>query len=223
MIIGPDFVWLHFPKCAGSSLELALRDLLANRSDIHFDDIDDVSSHWHNSISQRQESNPSFDPSGKLIIACVRRLPSWIISRVQFEATRHDQLVASREMIVSGKFFEPGGEVNSADDYMTLYSDVSRWIRIENLVEDVASIFDLRADVVATSLAKHTTRVTPYIKDPKFWFTDDEIANLYASNPLWASVEDRVYGDRLGKPIPQRTSYVSNQWKKAVNLFFGES
>ena len=61
-------------------------------------------------------------------------------------------------MIVSGKFFEPDGEINSADDHMSLYSDVDQWIRTENLVGDVAAIFDLRADALAASLAQHTTR-----------------------------------------------------------------
>lgn len=195
MIIGPDFIWLHFPKCAGTTLELALRDLLKGRPGVKFDDIDGVTGHWHHTIAERQAIDPSFHLRGKRVLACLRRLPSWIMSMVIFEATRNEHMVATRDMIVHGQCFD-SGIVNRADDYLDLFNaDVHHWIRTEHLAADVATAFDLRHADVAEAMLRHKSNVTPpYIRDTAFWFTDDDLCTLYASNPLWAAVEDRVYG-----------------------------
>lgn len=196
MIIGSDFIWLHFPKCAGTTVELALRDLLEGRPDIRFDDIDGVTGYWHHTIAERQSIDPSFDPSGKQVLACLRRLPSWIMSMVTFEATRNEHLVATRDMIVHGRCFD-GDYLNRADDYLNLfYSDVDQWIRTEYLADDLAEALDLPVSAVAKALLRHKANVTEsYIKEVSFWFTDDDLATLYASNPLWASVEGKIYRD----------------------------
>ncbi|MER8747517.1 hypothetical protein NKH54_31470 [Mesorhizobium sp. M1004] len=188
-------------------MELALRDLLKDRPAVKFDDIDDLTGHWHHTIAERQAADPSFDPTGKRVFACIRRLPSWIMSMVVFEATRNKHLVATREMIVRGQCFD-GTYVNRADDYIDLFNvDVHHWIRTEYLAADVAKAFDLQQDDVAEALLRYRSNVTPpYIKNTEFWFTDDDLGTLYANNPLWASVEDRVYGGHA--PISLRQSLV---------------
>ncbi|RUX09709.1 MULTISPECIES: hypothetical protein [unclassified Mesorhizobium] len=204
MIIGPDFIWLHFPKCAGTTLELALRDLLKGRPAIEFDDIDDTTGRWHHTIAERQKADPSFDPSGKRVFACIRRLPSWIVSMATFEATRNEHLVATREMIVRGRCFD-GTYVNCADDYMDLFNmDVHHWIRTEYLAGDVAKAFDLPQADVADALLRYKSNVTPpYVRNTGFWFTDEDLDTLYSNNPLWASVEDRVYGGHTPSSLRQ--------------------
>ncbi len=114
---------------------------------------------------------------------------------VIFEATRNENLIATRDMIVHGQCFD-GFFVNQADDYLTLFnSDVDQWIRTEYLAEDLAKALDLSVSAVAEALMRHKANVTaPYIKEMSFWFTDDDLTTLYASNPLWASVEERLYG-----------------------------
>jgi hypothetical protein len=34
-----------------------------------------------------------------------------------------------------------------------------------------------------------------YDHDVTHWFTPEQIRRLYRNNPLWASVEERLYGD----------------------------
>ncbi len=197
MIIGPDFVWLHFPKCGGTSLEHALRGLLAGR-ECQFDEINPGSGViWHHSVKQRMEADPTFNPTGKRIISCIRRLPAWILSRVHYEAHRSGR-IATRDMIARGQFFEADGGINNADTYVRLYSPVDVWLRTEHLAEDVAAAFGF--DEVETQDAIGQVNVTPnYVKDPDFWFTQADLRRLYDANPLWADVEARVSGGGLAR------------------------
>ena len=210
MIIGPDFVWLHFPKCAGTTLELALRDLLADRPGVQFDEIDEETGHWHHSIAERQAEDPTFDVSGKKVFCCIRRLPSWLLSRTMFELSRNEFLVPSRYMLAEGKFFAGvGNAVNQADEYVELYrDDVHKWLRTEHLASDVSRAFSLDLAAVKAALTKHRTRITPpYVKRVEFWFTDEDLEHLYEANPLWAEVERKVYGTTA--PTALRQSLVT--------------
>lgn len=194
MIIGSDFVWLHFPKTAGSSLDAALRELIGGRPGVVFDDLDDQSGVWHHTVSQRMTADADFDPSGKRVFCGIRRLPAWVMSRVQFEAERSGK-VATREMIERGEFFEPDGAAWPADVYMQMYApDVTDWIRTESLADDVAAAFSIDLAVVKEVIATHRKRETRYVKDTSFWFTADQIERLYDANPIWAKVEREVYG-----------------------------
>lgn len=178
MIVGPDFVWLHFPKCAGTTLDLALRDLLAGRPGIQFDRIDEQSGRWHHSIAERRAEDSRFNVAGKKIICCIRRLPSWLISRTMFEMSRNEHLIPSRDMIAEGRFFAGiGNAVNQADEYVGLYyPDVHQWLRTEYLASDVARAFGLDVADVSAALERHRSRVTPtYIKRTEFWFTDEDL------------------------------------------------
>lgn len=123
MIVGPDFVWLHFPKCGGSAVELALQKLLAGHRDIVFDPIDRRSALWHDTINARRRRDPQFSLEGKRIVCGIRRLPAWLLSRVHFEAARSGSgALPTREQFLLGKFREARGAVNQADTYMKMYN-----------------------------------------------------------------------------------------------------
>lgn len=195
MIIGPDFVWLHMPKCAGSTLELALRHLLRDRPGIQFDEIDEKSGRWHHNIAARKDEDPSFDVTGKRVLCCIRRLPAWVMSRVMFEITRNEHLIPSREMLVKGRCFESDGSVHSADEYIELFcDDVDGWLRVEFLAHDVAHAFNLKLEDVIEAIARYRIRDTSYVKRTEFWFTDDDLLSLYRANPTWSKLEKRLYG-----------------------------
>jgi hypothetical protein len=93
MIIGPDFVWLHFPKCAGTFTENIIRRLDANSGKIAFDPIDPAEIIWHQNVVER-ENITGEKLRDKVIISNFRRLPFWIISRIQFEANRSGNRVS---------------------------------------------------------------------------------------------------------------------------------
>lgn len=204
MIIGPDFIWLHVPKCGGTAAERCLRQALGSNPEVHFDTIgpsEEVI--WHQNIQARANYDPDFDPSGKRIIACIRRLPGWLLSRVHFEYIRppihpgpaRDMQVPTRDMLVRGEFFEYSGYHHKADNMIRQYDNpsVDHWIRIEHLHEDLSAFFGFDVGEVPRI---NETRVD-YIKNLDFWFTPDEIAQLYEHNPIWAAIERKAYGNTL--------------------------
>lgn len=198
MIIGSDFVWLHLPKCGGTAAETALRKLLSCRSDIAFDTIDDISGVWHDSIKRRQQRNPSFDLGEKRIISGIRRLPYWLLSISHYEIARGER-PATREMLLGGKVYTAGGAAISADQVIGSFVKprVDSWIRTENMVEDIARIFDLPRDTVEETLRKENVGRINYVRQLSFWFTDKELSGLYSANPIWTSAEREAYGDIL--------------------------
>lgn len=36
-----------------------------------------------------------------------------------------------------------------------------------------------------------------YVRDLRFWFTRSELEGIYEANPIWAGLEEKVYGDLL--------------------------
>lgn len=189
-------MWLHFPKCGGVSVDAALRKAFAGRKDIHFDDIKNHSNViWHQSIKQR-----GAEAANKRVICCIRRLPNWLLSRVHFEAERNPGYVATREMLLRGAFYENDGRINIEDAYATMYNNppVSTWIRVENMNEDLAAAFGLDS----VQVERDNKTALPYVKDLSFWFTPNDLRNLYDANPAWASIERQVYGSTLADNLP---------------------
>lgn len=195
MIVGPDFIWLHFPKCGGTSVEVALREVFAHDRRVAFDPIDLTNVIWHHSIREREKHDPSFNPAGKRVISCFRRLPTWLLSRVHFEAWRSPKLVPSRQEFLSGKFYEANGFLNSADRVLARYTSpqIDQWIRVENLNEDFAKAFGVANFIVK----KINEAKVSFIKKESFWFTPDDLRRIYESNPKWAEMEFRVYGNLM--------------------------
>lgn len=198
MIVGPNFVWLHFPKCAGSAVEAALRRIFAGRDDIHFDDIDPNNVIWHQNLAQRRQYDPSFNPSGKLVIACFRRLPEWVLSRVHFEAQRPPHYVASRSMVLRGESYNQNGSIGRADDVLELfYRDVKLWIPIENISERLADTLNIDAAHLNRQLRVENKGKFDYLRRTGFWYTQEELKKLYDASPLWRDLERRTYGNLL--------------------------
>jgi len=197
MIQGPDFVWLHLPKCAGTSLEAALREIWRGDPAYRFDAKDFRKVIWHDNIDARRRRDPGFELGGRRIIANFRRLPHWLLSRVHFEAQRPPHHIVTREMFLRGDLFERTGTLNRADDYALSYNmpPVDCWIRSENLVEDAAKAFGLDPEILRAK--RKQVSALHYIKSLDFWFTKRELADLYAASPHWAELELRIYGSLL--------------------------
>ena len=203
MVISDDFIWLHFPKTAGTSTEKVLRKLFGKVKTVHFDKIDHHHIIWHHTIAKRRAHDPDFSPSGKKLICGFRRLPHWLLSRIYFEYSRNPQRIVTRDMLLRGQFFEAKGDLNNADVYARRYSpDVTHWIRTEHLVDDFYAVFGPLSGVKQPRIEKYfakgknRTKVN-YIKDIQFYFSAAELAQLYACNPLWARIEQEIYGNLL--------------------------
>lgn len=199
MIEGPDFVWLHFPQCAGSATERCLRRLWGADTRWLFDRIDHADALRYDTIAERQARDAAFVLAGRRVVSNFRRLPYWLLSRVHAEAHRAPHRIPSRELLARGEFITRHGAVRRPDDVLRALDTprVSEWVRAEYLAHDLARVFSLAEDEVAEHLPAANTQQPTYVRDLRFWFTPNELAALYRANPRWADLEASLYGDVL--------------------------
>jgi hypothetical protein len=192
MVIGDRFAWGHLQKTAGDAT-LGLFRLFPHL--IVYSDPRNVEEK-HASFASR-----AADVEGKLLSANFRRLPDWTLSWAQHRAryaTRPDgkpvAMNSPHQMV----------EVPRADKRLSILTDdgryhVDRWIRMEELAQDFTDFISELTDVSAEDRARiasfDSVNVLDYDHDIRHWFTPDQVRRLYHNNPLWASVEERVYGD----------------------------
>jgi hypothetical protein len=192
MVIGERFAWGHLQKTAGDAT-LGLFRLFPDL--IVYSDPRNVEEK-HASFAAR-----AADVDGKLLAANFRRLPDWTLSWAQHRAryaTRADgkpvPMNSPHQMV----------EVPRADKRLAILTDsgryhIDRWIRMERLTDDfiafvseLTDLSDADREQIASSERVNTLE---YDHDTSHWFTPDQVRRLYRNNPLWASVEERVYGD----------------------------
>lgn len=191
MVIGERFAWGHLPKAAGE----ATRAMFLNVPDLV--QFADPSGSWeaHKTFAQRSD-----EVTGKLLALNIRRLPAWLLSREQHRArwgvhpeNRPMPMPSSAEMASSTLPDERlGGFVNGE-------FAVERWLRAEHIVDDFlafAADFTELSDETSDRI-RNMGRINfnVYNRSLDNWFTPDQVRELYACNPLWSEVEERVYGD----------------------------
>jgi hypothetical protein len=138
--------------------------------------------------------------AGRQKVLGIRRLPSWLLSRAAHNS-RHGRppdflplpMELQEEMITSGaadrslsKFVEAGH----------VWPD--RWIRVENLVDDVLALLEEHVEVTKRK-RKQIRAMAPmnqgsnYERSVSAWFTDEMINRMYEHNPLWQHAEQLAY------------------------------
>jgi hypothetical protein len=192
MVIGERFAWGHLQKTAGDAT-LALFRLFPHL--IVYSDPRSVEEK-HASFASRPA-----EIEGKLLAANFRRLPDWTLSWAQHRAryaTRPDgkpvAMNSPHQMV----------EVPRADKRLSILTaagryHVDRWLRMECLADDFFAFISDLTDVTDQD-REQIADVGPvntleYDHDVTHWFTPEQVRRLYRNNPLWASVEERLYGD----------------------------
>src|SRR5690554_6555415 len=102
MIYNDDFVWLHFPKCAGTLVENIFDKYLNGLKNLHQDPVGltlDPGVSWHDSLEDRAERSKEFSLGDRDIVIPVRKLPSWLVSRYCFEVQRSPSLPHDKQML----------------------------------------------------------------------------------------------------------------------------
>jgi hypothetical protein len=207
MIYSDDFVWLHFPKCAGTKIEKIFRTYYSSARGVLQDQVDpkiDPQATWHDTIAAREKRNPDFRLGEKVIICSFRRLPTWLESRYSFEVQRSPQLNHRPELLLEGKFLEQGDFQNHADYYVKQYvpefilrSDKLRFIRMEYFELDFKCVFEEFLDITVipdwefskkVNISK--SRVPDKIRNQLFQHQHE----VYEKCPYWKAVEDVAYG-----------------------------
>jgi hypothetical protein len=200
MIIGENFIWLHFPKCAGTFTETLLRQHVVDDMRIKFDPIDPENIIWHQNVSKREEAT-KVDLSSKEIICNFRRLPSWIISRVVYEEKRSGN-VAPKDLYSIGNFLKANGGMSNADTTLKRYTSrkVNHWIRVEHLEGDFTNVFSKFIKFTPpldSSFFQKRVNTSDWGNDIQHWFSPDELKKLYNACPLWSEYEREIYGNLL--------------------------
>jgi hypothetical protein len=196
MVIGERFAWAHLPKTGGTAtLEL----FLLFPEVIAFADVDE-SNVKHTTFGERAE-----EVAGKTLVMNMRRLPFWVLSRAQHVARwgvypNYEPIPMASSQDLS--------ESDFPDERLSLYTDgnrfqVDRWFRMEHLAGDFLEFVSELTEV--TEQQRQRVSQLPLLNSHDYdheigtWFTPEQVERVYQRNPVWAAVEERVYGG-LFKP-----------------------
>jgi hypothetical protein len=194
MVIGERFAWSHLPKTGGdATLELfrIFPDLI-----LHADPEDTQDKHTH--FDARAD-----EVRGKVLAMNIRRLPSWLLSRAH-HATRRGRypdykplpMESPREMTESTLPDQRLSEFTGRGRF-----EIDRWIRMENLIDDflafISEFTDPSEEERARVIELGRVNVLEYDHEVEHWFNDDQVREIYRRNPLWAGVEQKLYGSLL--------------------------
>lgn len=160
---------------------------------VKFDVIDPSNVIWHDNIAARTMRDPSFSWGSHRIVAIFRRLPAWTLSRVHYEASRPPYHTITRDQLIAGQFYKNSGEISTADEILNRFNSprVTNWIRLEKMHED----FERFLGRPLQSLDRHlNVNKFDYIRDTGFWFSKQELENLYHNAPNWTALEKEIYG-----------------------------
>ena len=198
MVIGERFAWAHLPKTGGSAtLEL----FLLFPELIVFADVEE-SNMKHTTFKEREQ-----EVVGKTLMMNLRRLPFWVLSRAQHVARwgihpEYDPIpMATPEELANSEF---------PDTRLALYTDFGRfridgWIRMEHLAEDfvgfVSDLTDVTEERRKKAMQLPPVNAHAYDHELGRWFTPEQVERMYERNPIWAGLEEELYGG-LFRPEP---------------------
>ena len=207
MIYSDEFVWLHFPKCAGTKIENLFKTYYSTEKRIFQDKVDpriDPQATWHDTITVREKRNPDFVLGDRVVVCSFRRLPAWLESRYSFEVKRSPQLNHRPELLLEGKFLEQSGFLNNADYYVKQYlpegilrSGKIRFIRTEHFEEDFRRVFGEFLDVTVIPDGEFSKRVNVSKSIVPEDIRQQLLQNpqrVYGHCPYWKIVEDFAFG-----------------------------
>jgi len=206
MIYSDDFVWLHFPKCAGAKIEKLFKRYLSDVPGLFQDSIDprgDTARVWHDSVADREARSPAFVLGERTVICPIRRLPSWLASRYNFEYERSPQLPHNPEFLLEGRFLERGGSVNHADRYINkflprplLRGGKVRFLRTEHFERDFVELFGSYLDVSVIPREEFARKANTSKNHLPAEIIDrlQSSRDVYAKCPEWRAVEELAYG-----------------------------
>jgi len=192
MVIGQDFAWSHMPKTAGDAT-LALFRLLPSKHILFFDS--DDSNDKHAPFGDRHE-----DVQGKALALNIRRLPSWILSYTQHQATR-GEYPDYRPVPMSSPMEMAKSRV--PDNLLAMYTGnwhyhIDYWLRMEHLQEDFLQFMRQFAPLSDKSVeriqAHPKVNMQHYDHEIADWFSRAQIIMMYENNPRWAQIEKAVFG-----------------------------
>ena len=132
--------------------------------------------------------------TGKLLGCNLRRLPAWTLSWDQHYAQHRITAMSSPQEMAE----RPRGDRRLAHFTGGGRFRIDRWLRAEYLAMDLTAFVSEFTDL--TDGERHDIAGYPRVNELEYdheiehWFTAAQVRQLYASNPAWAALEERVYG-----------------------------
>lgn len=195
MILTSRLAWVHLPKTAGTTT-----DQLFVASGLPL--------LWHDSQhSPVKHLPPGEHPEATRLplasrqpVANFRRLPSWLLSNLQHK-TGLMGLEVDPEPMRRGLFWRARQEQwLPADWWLERFGIDDQWLllRVERLKADFLACLAAHEPIgrrarwrVRLVSARNRNR---YDRELAQWFTPSDLSNLYAANPRWAALEQKLYG-----------------------------
>ena len=195
VVIGDTFAYGHIPKTGGDAVHAWLSQI----EGLEVDSVHDARKHeyfWHRGVRRG------------LYVLSIRKLPFWALSLLHELAVQ--PAVAREYGIAADQTVRPEHALLlRADECLLQHQAFGRpvgvWLRMENLFEDVIRLIDEHIRPVTPALRRQLLAVPTkgqrnYNHNVDAFFTAAQVANLYATFPVWAAVEREVYGSLHGEP-----------------------
>jgi hypothetical protein len=193
MVIGEKFAWGHLRKTGGNATLMMFQlfpELIHDADPRHRDA-------KHRAFAEREVL-----VNGKLLAGNIRRLPAVILSwgnhlNYWGHKGHHVAMPSPHQM----------SESAVPDIWLSQMTDNGRfeiesWLRWEHLAADFIEFISMFTDVSEDNREEifGIGRINEmhYDHEVDHWFSDGQIARLYANNPLWAAAEEAAYG----RPVP---------------------
>ncbi len=189
MVIGPRFIIGHIGKTAGDAVKQIVEAL--HLPSVSVVPVASPWKHW----TFRQWGG---DLASRELALSIRRLPAFLLSQY------HHRLRDGRlpQPLIPDEICQD----YMADFYVRLYTDEGRlkidhWLRSESIRADLTALLsrhfqltEQQKNCIATAATKRKMR---YNHDVSTFFTIQQLDSMYARNPLWARIEQQVYGNLL--------------------------
>jgi hypothetical protein len=194
MVIGPTFAYGHIPKAGGD----AVHAWLAQVGGLEVDPLTEARKHdFFGERGVRKD----------LYVLSIRRLPCWALSYLQ-ELAYHPAAARYYGLPPGDTVHPEHALALRPDDYLRRHQhggrEIGVWLRMEHLFDDVLRFIGEYLGPVTPELRSRLAAIPTkgrrdYDHDVHAFFTPEQIAALYARNPIWSAVETRVYGGLYGR------------------------
>jgi len=198
MIIADQFVWLHLPKTAGTSMNQMFR----NRRIIGLQVDADDTTHKHDSVALRESRGQWRAEERQRFITC-RRLEHWLISDWQHKRRHMDLPNLDFEPVRSGLTYSLrlGGTWVAADWWLQYFEIDERVIslRLEHLNDDLnQKLLPLLSPETNPFEGLPRENTKPKILQTQPSFNKTDLNRIASTNPCWNAWQKKIYGDEIG-------------------------
>lgn len=197
MVIGDEFAWAHLPKTGGDTTRTLFESFPGL---VLFADAGDVNAK-HTTFHERRGT-----VRGKLLAMNLRRLPAWVLSRAHHVA--RDGVWPDFAPLPMPSVAELA-QSTLPDERLEHFAfrgplRVERWLRVEHLREDFLALVAELTEVTPAQARRvrdlPALDVAVYDREPRNWFSEEQLARMYDRNPRWAALERELYGELIVNP-----------------------